>query len=44
VILVSTNLITWAVLTNLELTSPAGQFVDASATNYPSRFYRVLLP
>jgi hypothetical protein len=39
---VSTDLINWAVLTNLTLTNTSGQFVDASATNYPQRFYRTV--
>ncbi len=44
VIQVSSNLTTWAFLINVELTSPGGNFVDASVTNYPCRFYTVVLP
>jgi hypothetical protein len=36
----STNLITWTMVTNIVLTNSSVQFIDASASNYPQRFYR----
>jgi hypothetical protein len=38
----STNLQQWLTITNVTLTTPAGQFVDTSATNFPLRFYRAV--
>jgi hypothetical protein len=37
---VSTNLVNWDSLTN----TTSGQFIDPFATNYPSRFYRAMVP
>ncbi len=39
----STNLATWADITNLTLGTSQGSFTDISATNAPSRFYRMRL-
>ena len=36
----STNLVNWVTLTNLPNTAGGVQFIDASATNFPRRFYR----
>jgi len=38
----STNLSTWAVLTNLPNPSGTIQFIDLAATNFPQRFYRAV--
>ena len=36
----STNLLNWGTLTNLYLSNPPSAWLDAGATNCPSRFYR----
>jgi hypothetical protein len=43
-VLDSTNLSTWEVLQVLAITNGAAVFTDDSATNYPTRFYRLRLP
>jgi hypothetical protein len=40
----STNLLDWFTITNPVPTNPPFQFIDPSATNYPSRFYRAVVP
>ena len=39
----STDLTNWAALANVTLTNMTAQFLDASATNYPIRFYRAVV-
>jgi hypothetical protein len=41
---VSTNLVTWTNLVTLTMTNGAVQYNDATATNYPDRFYRLVSP
>lgn len=41
---VSTNLVNWMSLTNIVPAQTPFEFFDSTATNYPSRFYRVALP
>ncbi|MCX6929996.1 MAG: hypothetical protein NT154_43305 [Verrucomicrobia bacterium] len=40
----TTNLTDWQVLQTLTVTNGAGVFVDESATNSPTRFYRLRVP
>ncbi len=40
----STNLITWASLTNFTATNPPFVFTDVGYSNNPARFYRVVTP
>jgi hypothetical protein len=40
----STNLLDWSSLGGLLATNTSSRFVDANATNFPQRFYRVTLP
>ena len=40
----STDLTTWSSLTNLVPTNVPMDIVDLGASNFPSRFYRVLSP
>jgi Concanavalin A-like lectin/glucanases superfamily/Carboxypeptidase regulatory-like domain/CARDB len=41
---VSTDLTNWDFLTNITVSNLTGQFIDPSATNYPWRFYRAVVP
>ena len=41
---VSTNLTSWTTLTNFVGTNSAITFLDPAATNFPSRFYRAVIP
>jgi hypothetical protein len=43
-VLGSTNLLTWQLLQTVPVTNGAAVFTDSTATNFPSRFYRVRLP
>lgn len=40
----STNLVNWVAVTNLVLSTGAGQFTDYPVTNCPQRFYRAVVP
>jgi hypothetical protein len=43
-ILVSSNLVNWATLTNLVNATGTLEFTDTSTTNVPQRFYRATSP
>jgi hypothetical protein len=43
-VLVSTNLIAWQELQVVTMTNGSGTFTDETATNHPSRFYRLRVP
>ena len=40
----STNLLDWEVLQTVPLTNGSAVFTDDTATNFPSRFYRLRVP
>ena len=41
---VSTNLVTWSNLVTFIMTNGAVQYNDSTASNYPTRFYRLISP
>jgi hypothetical protein len=43
-VLGSTNLTVWQVLQTVPVTGGTAVFTDNNATNYPARFYRILVP